>query len=68
MAIDWSSAPDVVVPRIIHACPGCGSREYLTLRSMGDIGDGVRQRRCVCRNCSSPFKISEDPAIGWQDD
>lgn len=60
--IDWQAAPCVFVPLPPKAlCPACGYDDHATIRSQPVESDGSRARRCVCRNCGSPFLIVTEP-------
>lgn len=59
---DWQSAPLVFVT--IATCPGCGSTEYLRIRTEA-AGDGSFSQKRVCAICSLNYRaVFELPELG----
>lgn len=55
----WQDAPTVtifVVPAPPAPCPQCGYQKSIITRT-DDNGDGSSTRKCVCKRCSSRFKV-----------
>ncbi len=52
----WADAPIVEVPLVVVRCP-CGSADYVTIRSMGNQGDGSRLRRCLSLQTTDSFDV-----------
>lgn len=54
----WSTAPTIFI--CAPACPHCGALRPIIIRTEQN-GDDTVTRRCVCRRCSTRFKVVIEP-------
>lgn len=65
----WQDTPIVELPIYVASCPGCGSVEYIHVRTSA-AGDGASFQRVVCKQCSIRYRILRErplPCNGTND-
>lgn len=62
MSTDWANVETLytILPPPTP-CPVCGDPGKPTIVRTEDQGDGTLLRKCICKNCSTPFKVVAEP-------